>query len=206
MDRPGAQQSIIVAAELAPPKSDAGDIAFEAFDWAFGGAFISRLNMNLREDKHWSYGARSILYPAVGQRIYFAYAPVQTDKTKESIVEMDKELHEAVGQKPLTAEEITAAKDGMTLTLPGERETMNSVAGAIAEIVRFQLPQDYWDTYAAKVRALTPQQISTAAERYLKPGNMVWVVVGDRAKIESGIRELNMGEVQLMDPDGDLIE
>ena len=83
MDRPGAAQSIVIAAELAPPKSDADDIAFEAFDWAFGGAFIARLNMNLREDKHWSYGARSILYPAVGPRIYFAYAPVQTDKTKE---------------------------------------------------------------------------------------------------------------------------
>ncbi len=206
MDRPGASQSIIIAAELAPPKSDAGDIAFEAFDWAFGGAFISRLNMNLREDKHWSYGARSILYPAVGPRIYFAYAPVQTDKTKESILEMDKELHQAVGDKPLAAEEIAAAKDGLTLTLPGERETMNSVAGAIAEVVRYGLPQDYWDTYASKIRALTPKQISTAAERYLKPQNLVWVVVGDRSKIESGIRELDIGEVQLMDPDGNLIQ
>ena len=206
MDRPGAAQSIVIAAELAPPKSDADDIAFEAFDWAFGGAFIARLNMNLREDKHWSYGARSILYPAVGPRIYFAYAPVQTDKTKESIVEMDKELRQAVADKPLTQEEIAAAKDGLTLTLPGERETMNSVAGAIAEVVRYKLPQDYWDTYAGKIRTLTPEQISTAAERYLKPQNMVWVVVGDRAKIEAGIRELNIGEVQFLDADGNLVE
>ena len=196
----------MIAAELAPPKSDADDIAFEAFDWAFGGAFIARLNMNLREDKHWSYGARSILYPAVGPRIYFAYAPVQTDKTKESIVEMDKELRQAVADKPLTQEEIAAAKDGLTLTLPGERETMNSVAGAIAEVVRYKLPQDYWDTYAGKIRTLTPEQISTAAERYLKPQNMVWVVVGDRAKIEAGIRELNIGEVQFLDADGNLVE
>ena len=83
---------------------------------------------------------------------------------------------------------------------------MKSVAGAIAEVVRYKLPQDYWDTYAGKIRTLTPEQISTAAERYLKPQNMVWVVVGDRAKIEAGIRELNIGEVQFLDADGNLVE
>ena len=75
-----------------------------------GGEFSARINMNLREDKHWAYGARSMFLDAKGQRLFIGYAPVQTDKTKESIVEMDKELREILGERPPTAEELAKAQ------------------------------------------------------------------------------------------------
>src|SRR4030095_17206224 len=92
VDKPVALQSVIIAGVLAPPKSNHDELAIESMNTVLGGAFISRLNMNLREDKHWTYGAGSFLWPARGQRMFLAYAPVQTDKTKESVVEIGNEV------------------------------------------------------------------------------------------------------------------
>jgi zinc protease len=202
MDRPGALQSVIIAGHVAPPRNDPGDIALSTLNRVLGGSFLSRLNMNLREDKHWSYGAGALLNPAVGQRPYFVYAPVQTDKTKESLIEINKEIREILRERPVTEEELKAAQDGLTLRLPGSRETTGQLGNSIAEIVRFGLRDDYWDTYTPKVRALTRADMSAAAERLLRPDNMVWIVVGDRAKIEEGVRELNLGDMKLIETDG----
>jgi zinc protease len=202
IDRPGSLQSLIIAGHLAPPKNDPGDIAFETLNRVLGGAFLSRINMNLREEKHWSYGAGAVLMPAVGQRPYFVYAPVQTDKTKESMIEIDKEVRQILSERPVTAEELATAQDGLTLRLPGARETSNQLANSIAEIVRFGLPDDYWDTYPSKVRALKREDMLAAARKLLRPDGMVWIIVGDRAKIEAGIRELNLGELHFIDADG----
>src|SRR6202007_2503367 len=99
----------------------------EAMNDGLGGNFAARLNMNLREDKHWSYGARSLLWPARGQRPFIAFAPVQRDKTKESIAEMNKELHAILGDRLLTAEELAKIQSNETLRLPGSRETIDEV-------------------------------------------------------------------------------
>ena len=93
-------QSMIIAGLPAPPTNNPDEIAIETMNTILGGSFTSRINMNLREDKHWSYGARSILHDAKGQRLFFTYAPVQSDKTKESIVEIDKELRGILGDRP----------------------------------------------------------------------------------------------------------
>jgi zinc protease len=127
---------------------------------------------------------------------------VQTDKTKESLIEINKEIREILRERPVTEEELKTAQDGLTLRLPGSRETTGQLGNSIAEIVRFGLPDDYWDTYTPKVRALTRADMSAAAERLLRPDNMVWIVVGDRAKIEEGVRELNLGDMKLIDSDG----
>ena len=89
MDKPGSQQSIIFAAQVIPQRNSEDEIAIQTFNHILGGVFTSRINMNLREDKHWSYGSFSILLDAKGQRPFIVYAPVQTDKTKESMVETD---------------------------------------------------------------------------------------------------------------------
>jgi len=206
VDKPGALQSYIVAGQVAPPKGDRDDIAFDGFNFSFGEAFSSRINMNLREDKKWSYGAGIVLNYAVGQRSYYAYAPVQTDKTKESVVELNKEMNEVLRGRPMTAEEIAMAKDGLVLSMAGSRETVGSVVNAVSEVARYGLPQDYWQTYAGKVRALTSADFSAAAERLLKPDRLAWVIVGDREKIEAGIRALNLGEVRVVDGDGNPVQ
>jgi zinc protease len=205
LDKPGALQSVIIAGHVAPPTNNPKEIAIEAMNDGLGGNFAARLNMNLREDKHWSYGARSLLWAARGQRPFIAFAPVQTDKTKESIAEMNKEFRALVSDRPLTAEELANIQANETLSLPGSRETMDEVGQSILDLVHFGLPDDYYETFAAKVRALKTSDLNDAAKVVVHPDNMIWVVVGDRAKIEAGVKDLNLGEVKLMDADGKVL-
>jgi len=202
LDRPGAEQSIIFAADLAPPKANPHEYAIEAMTSLLGGQFTSRVNMNLREAKHWSYGAFTLIWDARGQRPFIAYAPVQTDKTKESMIEVDRELRGILGPKPVTADELAKAQANLTLTLPGNWETMDAVQGSLEQLVTFGLDDHYYETYAQRVRALTIPDAAGAAQEAIRPDHLVWVIVGDKAKIEAGIRELNFGEIRFLDADG----
>ena len=206
IDRPDAVQSIIFAANVAPPAGQGNEIAIETMNEIIGGSFTSRINMNLREDKHWAYGARSVVVSTKGQRPYIAYAPVQTDKTMESMAEIKRELQEYLGENPATDEELEKVKNNNTLSLPGRWETASAVLRDIGEIVTYDLPDDYWDTYADNVRNLSLEQIAEAADDVIKPDNLLWVVVGDREKIEPRIRELELGEIIHLDADGNLLE
>lgn len=206
VDRPDSEQSIIFASHVAPPKNNDEEIAIEAMNEVLGGSFAARINMNLREDKHWSYGARSLLVDAEGQRPFIVYAPVQTDKTKESMAEIYSEVSGILGERPPTSDEVARAKDKSTLTLAGRWETANAVANSLGEMVRFDLPDNYWEVYPEMVRSLSEDQVADAADTVVRPDNMVWVVVGDRAKIEAGIKELELGEIVLMDADGNVLE
>jgi zinc protease len=203
IDRPGSIQSVILAGQVSPPKSDPDQIAIETMNTVLGGSFSSRINLNLREDKHWSYGAGSAVVDARGQRPFVVYGAVQTDKTKESMVEVAKELRAILADRPVTTEELSTAQKEQTLTLPGQWETISSVGESIEQIVRFGLPDDYFTTYPDKVRALSVDDLTKAARKVVHPDELVWIVVGDRAKIESGMRELGWGEIQLLNADGD---
>ena len=202
IDKPGALQSVIIAGVVAPRRGTPQDIAIEAMNNSLGGMFGARLNMNLREDKHWSYGARTVLRDARSQRPFYTVAPVQTDKTKESLVEMNKEFHGIVSDHPIGADELTKIQANETLKLPGSRETLGALGQSIVDLVQFGLPDDYYDTYAGKVQALKTSDVNEAAKEVVRPDNLIWIVVGDRAKIEAGVRELNLGEFRLMDADG----
>ena len=202
IDRPGAEQSLILAGHAAPPKANPDEVAIEAMNAILGGQFISRLNMNIREDKHWSYGAQTLFWDARGQRPFIVFAPVQTDKTKESIQEIQKELRGILGEVKVTDEELTAAKNSLVLTLPGQWETMAAVGGSLQSLVAYGLPDDYFDTYGAKVGALGAADIVRGARAAVHPDGVVWVVVGDRQKIEPGLKELGLGEIRFLDADG----
>jgi len=202
VDRPGSIQSVVFVGNVATPKSDPDDIAIGIMNKILGGDFTSRINMNLREDKHWTYGAHSIIADAKGQRPFIAFAPVQSDKTKDAMLEMAKELQGVVTDNPITTEEFEKAIKNQILTLPGTWETIGRVAAAITEIVRFGLPDDYYQTYPEKVRALKLDNVNAAAKKVVLPANNVWVIVGDKQKIEKDIRNLNFGEVKFLDPDG----
>ncbi|HWD99215.1 MAG TPA: pitrilysin family protein, partial [Bryobacteraceae bacterium] len=206
IDRPGALQSYVIAGEASLAKNNPQEIATDLMNDLVGGTFSSRLNMNLREDKHWSYGARSLFYSAKGQQPFLAVAPVQTDKTKESLVEMNKELHDFGGARPVTDAELEAAIANRTLKLPGSRESLRSVEGTVEEMVEYGYPDDYFDTYAAKVRKLRPADINDVARSVIHPDHLIWIVVGDRAKIEAGIRAASIGELHVIDPDGNPVQ
>ncbi len=162
--------------------------------------------MNLREDKHWSYGAFSFFWSAKGQRPFLAYAPVQTDKTKESLVEMNKELRDILGSHPPTGDELEKVQKNLTLSLTGEWETNQAVVGSLTQLVQYGFPDDYWTTYPQKVRDLMLSNVTDVAKKVLHPDNLVWVVIGDRAKIEEGIRSLSYGDIQFLDGDGNPVK
>jgi zinc protease len=206
LDRPGSQQSVILAGLLFPPKSDPREEALRLVHEVLGGSFTSRLNMNLREEKHWSYGARFVFPAARGQRPFFAMAPVQADKTKEALAEVAKEIADVVGPRPVSPEELAKAKDQLTLTLPGQWETNEAVLRSLFEVVQFGLPWDYPLTSAQKIRQETLENVRNVASAVIQPGKVVYVVVGDRAKIEQGIRQLNLGPVRFLDSEGRVVE
>ncbi len=202
IDKPGSPQSVVIAGQLAPSASDPDRIALETVNFILGGDFVSRLNMNIREEKHWSYGAGSFLGGARGQQPFIAYAPVQADKTRETIEEIRKELTGILGAKPITRDEFENAKKSQTLQLPGQWETMAAVEGSLVEMVRFGLPDDYYAQYPGKVLGLKIEDLDRAARKAIRPESVAWVVVGDRALVEPGIRALGLGEVAVIDSDG----
>lgn len=202
VDRPGAQQSLILAGSLAPPTASADELQIDTMNGAFGGTFTSRLNMNLREDKHWAYGAFSFLQNALGQRPYMLYAPVQTDKTAPSVAEMLKEAKAVIGDKPLTAEEISKIKDGKVRSMPGQYQTTSAVMGAMQSIVQYNRPDDYVQTLKSRIEAQTDASVEAAAKKIIQPDHLTWVIVGDLAKIEAPVRALKLGPVQVLDADG----
>jgi zinc protease len=202
IDKPEAQQSVIMAGAIAPPANSPLEIAFEAVNNTFGGTFSARLNMNLREEKHWSYGARAILYGARGQRPYLAIASVQTDKTKDAVSETLRELNDIIGSRPVSEPELERVKSQTILELGGARETMNSIGSAISEMIEFGLPDNYWETYPGRVSRLGLDEVNQAAKSLIKPRQFVWVIVGDRAKIEDDLELLELGEIVHIDADG----
>ena len=202
LDRPGAEQSLILTGRLVAPKANPDEMTFTMFNEAFGGAFSARVNMNLREDKHWSYGSYTFVFDARGQRPWVVYAPVQTDKTKESVQEILREMRDVTGTRPLTAAEVDDARDRQTKTLAGRWETAEAVSSSLREQLTFGLPADYWQTYSKRARAVTAEQANALGKKWIDPATMVWVVVGDRAKIEPGLRQLGLGDIRTIDGDG----
>jgi len=205
VDRPGADQSVIFAGQLVPPRANPDEIALQSMNDILGGMSSARINMNLREDKGWSYGAYSMIVGARGERPLLVYAPVQTDKTKEAIAEIAAEFRAILADQPPTETELDIVKRSKTLSLPGRWETNADIDAALSEIISFGLPDDYWMTYATDLNQLNITAVAAAAGKYLQPDNLAWVVVGDRAKIEPALLELGFDSIQLIDADGNAI-
>lgn len=205
MDKPGSPQSVIIAGHVTAPYGEQNEIAVQMMNTILGGEFTSRVNMNLREEKGWAYGASTFLLQAEGQRPFLAYAPVQSDKTAPSMKEIVNELSSYVTNNPATIEELEKSRRNEVLSLPGQWETLSAVGGSINNIVRYNLTDDYYQTYASEIKNLTLDQIRDAAKQIIKQNDMIWMVIGDKAQIESEIRALGIGEVILIDPDGNIL-
>lgn len=202
IDQPGAVQANLFAGQVVPSTKDSGGTRFDIANGVLGGDFTSRLNMNLREDKHWSYGARSMASGALGQRPWMAIAPVQIDKTAEAMQEMQREIVDfASGKQPPSEAEVNRIRNIQTLSLPGAYETAAAVMSTIGGLVRYQRPDDYVFSRKAEIEAMTPAQVAQAATT-LDPSTLTWVVVGDLKQTEAPIRALNLGEVIVVDADG----
>jgi predicted Zn-dependent peptidase len=205
IDRPGAGQSNIMVGQVMPSTLAADRLELNTANAVLGATFTSRINMNLREQKHWSYGASAALPEALGQRPWLLSAPVQSDRTVESIAEIRREIAEFVGARPATSEEILKIKQRDVRGLSGRYETNAAVAAAIAEIVRFDRPDDWVKTLKSRLEAQTEAGVRDAAARAFQAGALTWVIVGDLAQIEAPIRALGLGTVQVLDSDGNVV-
>jgi zinc protease len=153
----------------------------------------------------WSYGSRSTFVYNNENRPFILLAPLKSYLTAPSVAEFFKEVDNILSDSPVTAEEVATSKNRSTLTLPGRWETARAVAGDIAELVRFGLPDDYWDQYAELVGELDARAVNAAAKRALAPDKLTWVIVGDVALIEDDVRALGLGDVRILDADGNII-
>lgn len=206
IDRPESQQSVIIAGYLTEPYGKLPEIPREALMNVFGGDFTSRLNMNLRENKHWSYGAGSSVLDAKGQRPLLVFAPVQTDKTKESIQEIKREYKEVINERPITNEEFERTKSNVSMQLPGKWETNGAVLQSLVELVKYELPEDYFKSYSKNVKSMALEDVQKLSRQMINPDNLSWIVVGDSDKILKGLKEVGFDEIIIVDSDGNAIQ
>jgi predicted Zn-dependent peptidase len=192
VNRPGSPQSTILGAELLPlnPKGDI--VPFDTANEVLGGTFLSRLNMDLRETKGWSYGVNgdaSVLEHAVP---YSVTAPVQADKTGDALAELNSQIGEFLTTKGVTGEELKRTVENSVNRLPGQFETSGAVLSAMMNMDVLGRPDDYYETLAAKYRAQTQASLDQAARNALDPKGFVWIVVGDAAKVRPQLEKLGM--------------
>ncbi len=205
MDRPESLQSVIIAGHLTGKYGDVSEIAMENMITILGGSFTSRINMNLREDKHWAYGASGFVLDSKQERPFLMYAAVQTDKSSESIVELQKEISEFITTRPATADELNKVQTNQILKLPGQWETNASVSNSISDLVKYNLPDNYYQTYDDNVRDLTLDDIISVSKEVIKPENVNWFVVGDKELIMTKLKGLGFDAIVEIDADGNPI-
>ena len=192
VDRKGAPQSSIVGGQLLPIDPRGDIIPFDTANDVLGGTFLSRLNMDLREEKGWSYGVsgdEDVMLHAVP---YTISAPVQADRTGDALAELNRQLTEFVTTRGVTEEELTRTVANSINQLPGEFETSGSVLGALMNIDMLNRPDNYYETLAPEYRAMTTATLDHAARSALDPKGFTWIVVGDAAKVRPQLDKLGM--------------
>jgi len=202
IDRPGSPQSLILAAHVAPPTGVDNNIAIQTMNDVIGGSFTARVNMNLREDKGWAYGAGTFMPEARGQRLFMAYAPVQTDRTGDSLAELEREFDEYLSTRPATPDEMNKSVRNNVNSLPGQYETGGAVLGALLSNDRFGRSDEYVSTLKGQYEAMDLERVQAAAEEVMHPDKLAWLIVGDKEAIEAQIADMDLGEVQVLDADG----
>ncbi len=197
IDRPESEQTLIVSGYLTKPYGQVDEAAIEQMNNVLGGDFTSRINLNIREDKHWSYGAGTFIQNTRGQRPYLVFTSVQTDKTKESVQEIVKEVNAFVGDKPMTQAEFDKTKQNTVLGMAGMWETNAAVNGSVRNVIKYGLKDDYWKTYTDRVQKLGLQDVQNVAKTIVQPGNLGWFMAGDAEKTLPGLQQLGMEVIQI---------
>src|SRR5688572_23490837 len=204
VDRPGAAQSVLNIGHVGVPRSSADYFPILVLNHILGGQFISRVNLNLRENKGYTYGARTLFDYRHGAGPFAASAGVQTAVTKESVNEFLKELRGVRGEIPVTQEELANAKRGLTLGYPRGFETPAQIAARLSDVAVYGLPANYFDNYVANIERVTLADINRVANSSIDPSRLAILVVGDRKVIEPSLRELAglANTITLLDSEG----
>jgi predicted Zn-dependent peptidase len=199
IDRPQSPQSVILAGQILPAEGTQDLLNLTAANEALGGSFLSRINMELRERRGWSYGARGSANLFEHQVPYIIQAPVQADRTGDSIAAAIEMVRGFLGPNGVTAEELNRIQLGNTRQLAGQFETSPAVLGALRSNALYRRPDNYWETIADRYRGMTSQVLDQTARRYIDPSKFVWVVVGDAQRIRPQLERLGM-PIEVMQP------
>jgi zinc protease len=203
IDKKGAAQSVLKVGRIGAARKSPDFFSLRVMNAVLGGQFASRLNLNLREDKGYSYGADSSFSFTRGPGPFEATATVQTAVTKESLAEIMKELTEINGKRPVTDAELAFAKQGIIQGFPSRFETTFGVAGQFAVVVSNDLPVDELVHYQERIEAVTKHDVDRVAREYITPGTMSILIVGDQSKIEKPLRSLPFVKaIELLDNEG----
>ena len=193
IDRPGSPQSVIYAGRVLPVTGREPNLeSLELANEVLGGGFLSRLNLDLREDKGWSYGVSSAVRSPIGPRSFAVAAPVQADRTGDSIRLLLADIAAFPAQKPVNAEELGRVTDGNIRGLPNRFETNAQVLAAIVQNDRLGRPDDYYATLPSRYRAIDAKALDNAARTYLQDEGLTFVVVGDRKLVEPQLKGLGL--------------
>ncbi|MAW99387.1 MAG: peptidase M16 [Sphingomonas sp.] len=192
INRPNSPQSLIFGGQLMPVHgTDNLEPLMQAND-VLGGSFLSRMNMDLREDKHWAYGVQGFIYRVQHQVPYMIYAPVQADKTGPSIAAMTGDMKAFLSTKGITSAELERTISGAIRELPGSFQTAGDVLGALESNARYGRPDNYYETLASRYRAMTAQELDAAARKAIDPAKITWVVIGDAEKVKPQLDTLGL--------------
>ena len=204
VDKPDAAQSVIAIGSIGVARSTPDYFSLIVMNTLLGGQFTSRVNLNLRESKGYTYGARTSFDFRRGAGPFAATAGVQTAVTKESVVEFLKELRGIRGEIPITSAELEFSKQAIIRGYPRTFETPDQIANRLTPLVVYGLPDSYFNDFIPKIRAVTAADVTRVANKYLDPSKMAILVVGDRKVVEAGLRSLDTigGTLTVLDADG----
>ena len=191
-DKPGAAQSVVRSGHLTIPRKDPRFMSLNLFNYIFGGQFGARLNMNLRQDKGYSYGYMSSIEWNLGPSMLIAGGGVQTAVTKETVIETLKEFGEILGDRPVTETEYSDAVDGIMRSIPSQFETQQHIISQLTRIVTFDLPDDYFTQYPQRLTETSLEDVRSAGSELLDIDHLNIVIAGDASEIEPGLSELGL--------------
>lgn len=202
VDFPGSPQTVVVLGRPLVKKGDPDEAALLVFNQLLGGMFTSRLNLNLREAKGWTYGAWSVVDPRAGLGPFQAGAGVKTEHTADAVAEFFKEFEALRSAGVKSDEELSSAKANYVKSLPGRFETLGDLSSAASTLFMYDLPMDYYTALPDRITAVTAEDVKRVAERALVKDDMALILVGDKAAIEEGIKGLSLGDLVIVDTHG----
>jgi predicted Zn-dependent peptidase len=193
LHRPGAAQSELRIGHIGAPRRTPDYHALLVLNTILGGQFVSRINMNLREDKGYTYGARTSFDFRRAAGPFVLNASVQSEVTVDAIVEALEELQAIRGPRPVTEAELRAGRAAITRGFPRNFETADQISRGAAQLALYDLPDDYFSTFVSKVLTIDEAAVTRVAEQYIDPSRLVTVIVGDREKVAPALPRLNLG-------------
>ena len=203
-DKPGAAQSVVRSGHLTIARNDPRFMSLNVFNYIFGGQFGARLNMNLRQDKGYSYGYMSSIDWNLGPSMLVAGGGVQTAVTKETVIETLREFEDINGDRPVTETEFRDAIDGILRSIPSQFETQSQIISQLTRIATFDLPDDYFAQFPVRLAETTLEDVRRAGTALLDVDHLNIVIAGDASVVEPGLSELGIPIVPI-DHEGRLL-